>query len=124
MKLLSEAIKLFQNEDKKAILPKDIGDIKIFNAKECNLPNTHAEEAKENSIKALYVDRNFLSSNDFITVLTALLSESQREKGSDESSSFSYALTTLIESELMTLLHNPEISQKLQVLNQMYEGIK
>ena len=65
-----------------------------------------------------------LGNTDFLNTVTRMIASSLRVHGDDISANYSYELTDLITSEVNTLMHKPEIAQKLQILKAKYDTLK
>ncbi len=70
------------------------------------------------------IDREFMEENDFIKVLSGLLAQVHDKNNNKELSTFSYDLTDQITDDLKVLIQNPEIAQKLKVIEEVYNEIE
>ena len=71
----------------------------------------------------MFIDRQALAKEDFMTVVSLSIAEMLQVHGNITSAKYSYELTDLIRSELNTFITNPETAQKLKILENMYNKI-
>ena len=124
LRLLREALEIFAQHDICGTLPNINGKYEyIFDAKNSNNTPFHAL-IDNKKYDGLFIDRKTLQYTDFMTLVSKSICEMLEVNGNLKSAAYSYELTDFIRSELNTFLSNPEIAQKLKILNTMYNQIK
>ncbi len=124
LQLINEAIQLFAKNDTRGTIPKITPDkLYIFDASAQKHTDIYAA-VNDKNLKGLFVDRQYLENTDFLNTVTRIIASSLRVHGDDISANYSYELTDLITSEVNTLMHKPEIAQKLQILKAKYDTLK
>ena len=124
LQLINEAIQLFAKNDTRGTIPKITPDkLYIFDASAQKHTDIYAA-VNDKNLKGLFVDRQYLENTDFLNTVTRMIASSLRVHGDDISANYSYELTDLITSEVNTLMHKPEIAQKLQILKAKYDTLK
>ena len=124
LRLIRQAIEIFaQNDDAYGTIPPITGKNEyVFNARESHSEPFHAV-IKDKNYDGLFIDRQALAKEDFMTVVSLSIAEMLQVHGNITSAKYSYELTDLIRSELNTFITNPETAQKLKILENMYNKI-
>lgn len=124
LQLLNEAIQLFAKNDNQGTIP-DITPEKlyVFDASAQKHENIHTV-VNGKQLSGLFVDKQYLENAEFLDCVTRMIASSLHVHGNSISAKYSYELTDLITSEVNTLMHNPEIAQKLQILKEKYDLLK
>jgi len=124
LQLINEAIQLFAKNDTRGTIPKITPDkLYIFDASAQKHTDIYAA-VNDKNLKGLFVDRQYLENTDFLNTVTRMIASSLRVHGDDISANYSYELTDLITSEVNTLMHKPEVAQKLRILKAKYDTLK
>ncbi len=124
LQLINEAIQLFAKNDTRGTIPKITPDkLYIFDASAQKHTDIYAT-VNDKNLNGLFVDRQYLENTDFLNCVTRMIASSLHVHGDDISANYSYELTDLITSEVNTLMHKPEVAQKLRILKERYDTLK
>lgn len=124
LQLLNEAIQLFAKNDNQGTIPNiTSGKLYIFDASAQKHENIHSV-VNGKQLSGLFVDKQYLRDAEFLDCVTRMIASSLHVHGDSQSANYSYELTDLITSEVNTLMHKPEIAQKLQLLKEKYDSLK
>lgn len=125
--LLEEGISLLADD---SVMQKRISlaDAKkprfIFNAKQAKEEGTNAESVtKSGEYLGHWVDREYLNSKDFYTLLGTWLHEITHKYSGDGTKDFGYKLTDVMGMELESLMNKPEKAEKLKVLRDIFNSL-
>ena len=124
-----EAIQLFAPIlEKEGLFTEEELDTKIYifdrkSQDENNYYKFAAAEAiiKNNKSLGFWVDRNTLKTESFSNMLATSLHELNHKYGGDETPTFSYKLTDVMEHVFKAINNNPSIATKLKVLEKAWE---
>lgn len=122
LQILDEAVKLITENDEAGLFPKDGTQLYAFD-ETSNIESKTGYYAAVNSDKldGVFIDTKTLQSESFPTMLTNILCEMLEHQTDKALSSYSYNQTELIRSQLNTLITQPQIVEKLNILEQMYK---
>ena len=122
LQILNEAINLITSNDKMGLFPKEGTQLYAFD-ETSNIESSTGYYAAVNSknLDGVFIHTNKLKAESFPTMLTNILCEMLEGQTSKNLSSYSYNQTELISSQLNTLITQPQIVEKLNILEQMYK---
>lgn len=122
LQILDEAVKLITENDKFGLFPKEETQLYAFD-ETSNIESKTGYYAAVNSgnLDGVFINTKTLQSESFPTMLTNVLCEMLEEQTNKALSSYSYNQTELIRSQLNTLISQPQIVEKLNILEQMYK---
>ena len=127
--ILQDAIKLFEPYllknnlfNEKELCP----NVYIFDKnspKENKTYETALAEAivQDGQSKGFWIDKSYLSSSSFSSVLGTALHELTHKYGGDESMEFSYKLTDVMKNMIATINADPKLGYQLKLLEQAWE---
>ena len=100
--------------------------IYLFNAKSTDeskvYKNVQAEAIVDAATsKGFWIDKEYLDTTDFSSVLSTALHELTHKFGGDESSRFSYKLTDVMEAVFAAINENPNLALQLKVLEEAWK---
>ena len=122
LQILNEAIKLITENDKFGLFPKEETQLYAFD-ETSNIESKTGYYAAVNSgnLDGVFINTKELQLEFFPTMLTNVLCEMLEDQTNKALSSYSYNQTELIRSQLNTLISQPQIVEKLNILEQMYK---
>lgn len=122
LQILNEAIKLITENDKFGLFPKEETQLYAFD-ETSNIESKTGYYAAVNSgnLDGVFIHTNILKIESFPTMLTNVLCEMLEGQTSKNLSSYSYNQTELIRSQLNTLITQPQIIEKLNILEKIYK---
>ncbi len=122
LQILDEAVKLITENDKFGLFPKEGTQLYAFD-ETSNIESKTGYYAAVNSNKldGVFINTGNLQRESFPTMLTNVLCEMLEHQTDKALSSYSYNQTELIRSQLNTLITQPQIVEKLNILEQMYK---
>lgn len=122
LQILNEAIKLITENDKFGLFPKEETQLYAFD-ETSNIESKTGYYAAVNSgnLDGVFINTKILQLEFFPTMLTNVLCEMLEDQTNKALSSYSYNQTELIRSQLNTLISQPQIVEKLNILEQMYK---
>lgn len=122
LQILNEAVNLITSNDKRGLFPEEGTQLYAFD-ETSNIESSTGYYAAVNSknLDGVFINTKTLQSESFPTMLTNVLCEMLEEQTNKALSSYSYNQTELIRSQLNTLISQPQIVEKLNILEQMYK---
>ena len=122
LQILDEAVKLITENDKLGLFPKEETQLYAFD-ETSNIESKTGYYAAVNSgnLDGVFINTKKLQLEFFPTMLTNVLCEMLEDQTNKALSSYSYNQTELIRSQLNTLISQPQIVEKLNILEQMYK---
>ena len=122
LQILDEAVKLITENDEFGLFKNRNTQLYTFD-QTSNIESKTGYYAAVNSKKldGVFIHTRKLGSESFPTMLTNILGEMLEYQTSKDVSSYSYNQTDLIRSQLNTLITQPQIVEKLNILEQMYK---
>lgn len=122
LQILNEAVNLITSNDKMGLFPKEETQLYAFD-ETSNIESSTGYYAAVNSknLDGVFIHTNKLKAESFPTMLTNVLCEMLEEQTNKALSSYSYNQTELIRSQLNTLITQPQIVEKLNILEKMYK---
>lgn len=122
LKILNEAVNLITSNDKMGLFPKEGTQLYAFD-ETSNIESSTGYYAAVNSknLDGVFIHTNKLKAESFPTMLTNVLCEMLEGQTSKNLSSYSYNQTELIRSQLNTLITQPQIIEKLNILEKIYK---
>lgn len=122
LQILNEAINLITSNDKIGLFPEEGPQLYAFD-ETSNIESSTGYYAAVNSgnLDGVFINTKTLQSESFPTMLTNVLCEMLEEQTNKALSSYSYNQTELIRSQLNTLITQPQIVEKLNILEKMYK---
>lgn len=122
LQILNEAVKLITSNDKMGLFPDEGTQLYAFD-ETSNIESSTGYYAAVNSknLDGVFIHTNILKIESFPTMLTNVLCEMLEDQTNKALSSYSYNQTELIRSQLNTLISQPQIVEKLNILEQMYK---
>lgn len=122
LQILNEAINLITSNDKIGLFPEEGTQLYAFD-ETSNIESSTGYYAAVNSgnLDGVFINTKTLQSESFPTMLTNVLCEMLEEQTNKALSSYSYNQTELIRSQLNTLITQPQIVEKLNILEKMYK---
>lgn len=122
LQILDEAVKLITENDKFGLFPEEGTQLYAFD-ETSNIESSTGYYAAVNSgnLDGVFINTKTLQSESFPTMLTNVLCEMLEEQTNKALSSYSYNQTELIRSQLNTLITQPQIVEKLNILEKMYK---
>ena len=122
LQILNEAVKLITENDQFGLFPKEGTQLYAFD-KTSNIESSTGYYAAVNSKKlnGVFINTKKLQSESFPTMLTNVLCEMLEGQTSKKLSSYSYNQTDLIRSQLNTLITQPQIVEKLNILERIFK---
>lgn len=122
LQILNEAINLITSNDKIGLFPEEGSQLYAFD-ETSNIESSTGYYAAVNSgnLDGVFINTKTLQSESFPTMLTNVLCEMLEEQTNKALSSYSYNQTELIRSQLNTLITQPQIVEKLNILEKMYK---
>ncbi len=122
LQILNEAVKLITENDKFGLFPKEETQLYAFD-ETSNIESKTGYYAAVNSgnLDGVFINTKNLQGESFPTMLTNVLCEMLEDQTNKALSSYSYNQTALIRSQLNTLITQPQIVEKLNILEQMYK---
>lgn len=122
IQILNEAVNLITSNDKMGLFPKEGTQLYAFD-ETSNIESSTGYYAAVNSknLDGVFIHTNKLKAESFPTMLTNVLCEMLEGQTSKNLSSYSYNQTELIRSQLNTLITQPQIIEKLNILEKIYK---
>lgn len=122
LQILNEAVNLITSNDKMGLFPKERTQLYAFD-ETSNIESSTGYYAAVNSknLDGVFIHTNKLKAESFPTMLTNVLCEMLEGQTSKNLSSYSYNQTELIRSQLNTLITQPQIIEKLNILEKIYK---
>lgn len=122
LQILNEAVKLITSNDKMGLFPDEGTQLYAFD-ETSNIESSSGYYAAVNSknLDGVFIHTNKLKAESFPTMLTNVLCEMLEGQTSKNLSSYSYNQTELIRSQLNTLITQPQIIEKLNILEKIYK---
>lgn len=122
LQILDEAVKLITENDEFGLFKNGNTQLYTFD-QTSNIESKTGYYAAVNSKKldGVFINTEKLQNESFPTMLTNVLGEMLEYQTSKDLSSYSYNQTDLIRSQLNTLITQPQIVEKLNILEQMYK---
>ena len=122
LQILNEAVKLITSNDKMGLFPDEGTQLYAFD-ETSNIENSTGYYAAVNSknLDGVFINTKKLQLESFPTMLTNVLCEMLEGQTSKDLSSYSYNQTELIRSQLNTLITQPQIIEKLNILEKIYK---
>ncbi len=122
LQILNEAVKLITSNDKMGLFPNEGTQLYAFD-ETSNIESSTGYYAAVNSknLDGVFIHTNKLKAESFPTMLTNVLCEMLEGQTSKNLSSYSYNQTELIRSQLNTLITQPQIIEKLNILEKIYK---
>lgn len=122
LQILNEAVNLITSNDKRGLFPKEGTQLYAFD-ETSNIESSTGYYAAVNSknLDGVFIHTNKLKAESFPTMLTNVLCEMLEGQTSKNLSSYSYNQTELIRSQLNTLITQPQIIEKLNILEKIYK---
>ena len=122
LQVLNEAVKLITSNDKRGLFPEEGTQLYAFD-ETSNIESSTGYYAAVNSknLDGVFIHTNNLKAESFPTMLTNVLCEMLEGQTSKNLSSYSYNQTELIRSQLNTLITQPQIIEKLNILEKIYK---
>ena len=122
LQILNEAINLITSNVKIGLFPEEGTQLYAFD-ETSNIESSTGYYAAVNSgnLDGVFINTKTLQSESFPTMLTNVLCEMLEEQTNKALSSYSYNQTELIRSQLNTLITQPQIVEKLNILEKMYK---
>lgn len=122
LQILNEAVNLITSNDKMGLFPKEGTQLYAFD-ETSNIESSTGYYAAVNSknLDGVFIHTNKLKAESFPTMLTNVLCEMLEDQTSKNLSSYSYNQTELIRSQLNTLITQPQIIEKLNILEKIYK---
>lgn len=122
LQILNEAVKLITSNDKMGLFPDEGTQLYAFD-ETSNIESSSGYYAAVNSknLDGVFIHTNKLNAESFPTMLTNVLCEMLEGQTNKELSSYSYNQTELIRSQLNTLITQPQIIEKLNILEKIYK---
>lgn len=122
LQILNEAVKLITSNDKRGLFPEEGTQLYAFD-ETSNIESSTGYYAAVNSknLDGVFIHTNKLKAESFPTMLTNVLCEMLEGQTSKNLSSYSYNQTELIRSQLNTLITQPQIIEKLNILEKIYK---
>ena len=122
LQILNEAVNLITSNDKMGLFPNEGTQLYAFD-ETSNIESSTGYYAAVNSgnLDGVFINTKTLQSESFPTMLTNVLCEMLEGQTSKNLSSYSYNQTELIRSQLNTLITQPQIIEKLNILEKIYK---
>ena len=122
LQILNEAVNLITSNDKMGLFPEEGTQLYAFDGTS-NIESSTGYYAAVNSknLDGVFIHTNNLKAESFPTMLTNVLCEMLEGQTSKNLSSYSYNQTELIRSQLNTLITQPQIIEKLNILEKIYK---
>ena len=122
LQILNEAVNLITSNDKMGLFPEEGTQLYAFD-ETSNIESSTGYYAAVNSknLDGVFIHTNKLKAESFPTMLTNVLCEMLEGQTSKNLSSYSYNQTELIRSQLNTLITQPQIIEKLNILEKIYK---
>ena len=122
LQILNEAVNLITSNDKMGLFPNEGTQLYAFD-ETSNIESSTGYYAAVNSknLDGVFIHTNKLKAESFPTMLTNVLCEMLEGQTSKNLSSYSYNQTELIRSQLNTLITQPQIIEKLNILEKIYK---
>lgn len=122
LQILNEAVNLITSNDKRGLFPEEGTQLYAFD-ETSNIESSTGYYAAVNSknLDGVFIHTNKLKAESFPTMLTNVLCEMLEGQTSKNLSSYSYNQTELIRSQLNTLITQPQIIEKLNILEKIYK---
>lgn len=122
LQILNEAVNLITSNDKMGLFPEEGTQLYAFD-ETSNIESSTGYYAAVNSknLDGVFIHTNNLKAKSFPTMLTNVLCEMLEGQTSKNLSSYSYNQTELIRSQLNTLITQPQIIEKLNILEKIYK---
>ncbi len=124
LQLIKMAAEIFAEKDIYQVMPKNIAATNsyVFNSLESNCPQVHAK-IEDGKYEGLFIDRNALKENDFMTLVQESICQMLHTAGNDKSANYSYELTDLLSTQVNQFIKDPTVAKRLSILQKIYENI-
>ncbi len=122
LQILNEAIQLIAENDSKKVLPDIIPQLYVYDNNSNVKSKTGFSASKPfDKLEGVFIHSKKLDLETFPNVLTNTMAEMIDRQTDKRSAEYSYNLTDLIRSQLDTLITQPQIVEKLNILEEMFK---
>ena len=122
LQILNEAIQLIAENDSKKVLPDIIPQLYVYDNNSNVKSKTGFSALKPfDKLEGVFIHSKKLDLETFPNVLTNTMAEMIDRQTDKSSAEYSYNLTDLIRSQLDTLITQPQIVEKLNILEEMFK---
>ena len=122
LQILNEAIQLIAENDSKKVLPSIIPQLYVYDNNSNVKSKTGFSASKPfDKLEGVFIHSKKLDLETFPNVLTNTMAEMINGQTDKSSAKYSYNLTDLISSQLDTLVTQPQIVEKLNILEEMFK---
>ena len=122
LQILNEAIQLIAENDSKKVLPSIIPQLYVYDNNSNVKSKTGFSASKPfDKLEGVFIHSKKLDLETFPNVLTNTMAEMINGQTDKSSAKYSYNLTDLISSQLDTLVTQPQIVDKLNILEEMFK---
>ena len=122
LQILNEAIKLVAENDSKEVLPRIIPQLYVYdNNSNVKSKTGYSASKPADELEGVFIHSKKLDLETFPYVLTNTMAEMIDRQTDKSSAEYSYNLTDLIRSQLDTLVTQPQIVEKLNILEEMFK---
>ena len=122
LQILNEAIQLIAENDSKKVLPSIIPQLYVYDNNSNIKSKTGFSASKPfDKLEGVFIHSKKLDLETFPNVLTNTMAEMINGQTDKSSAKYSYNLTDLISSQLDTLVTQPQIVEKLNILEEMFK---
>ena len=122
LQILNEAIQLIAENDSKKVLPDIIPQLYVYDNNSNVKSKTGFSASKPfDKLEGVFIHSKKLDLETFPNVLTNTMAEMIDRQTDKSSAEYSYNLTDLIRSQLDTLITQPQIVEKLNILEEMFK---
>ena len=122
LQILNEAIQLIAENDTKKVLPDIIPQLYVYDNNSNVKSKTGFSASKPvDKLEGVFIHSKKLDLETFPNVLTNTMAEMIDKQTDKSSAEYSYNLTDLIRSQLDTFVTQPQIVEKLNILEEMFK---
>lgn len=122
LQILDEAVKLITENDEFGLFKNENTQLYTFDeTSNIESETGYYAAVNSNNLDGVFIHTKKLGSESFPTMLTNILCEMLESQTDKSLSSYSYNQTELIRSQLNTLITQPQIVEKLNILEKMYK---
>ena len=122
LQILNEAIQLIAENDSKKVLPDIIPQLYVYDNNSNVKSKTGFSASKPfDKLEGVFIHSKKLDLETFPNVLTNTMAEMIDRQTDKRSAEYSYNLTDLIRSQLNMLVTQPQIVEKLNILEEMFK---
>ena len=122
LQILNEAIRLIAENDTKKVLPDIIPQLYVYDNNSNVKSKTGFSASKPfDKLEGVFIHSKKLNLETFPNVLTNTMAEMIDKQTDKSSAEYSYNLTDLIRSQLDTFVTQPQIVEKLNILEEMFK---